>query len=130
VSGWVGCTKRELALARSPEGLWFIDGEKISGVDGLLDIDLGFTPATNTNAIKRLRLEVGGEAETTAVWLDVKDWGFKPLRQVYRRLSKTEFAYRSPSHDYAANLLTDDFGIIHLYPQLWTAVSESGAVAS
>jgi hypothetical protein len=124
VKGWVGCEKREFSISRDVAGAWAIDGVEIPGVDGLLDIDLGFTPATNTNAINRLRLGVGDEAETTAVWLDTDDWCFKPLTQVYRRLSETEFAYCSPSHDYTATLVTDDFGIIRLYPQLWTAISE------
>ena len=103
-----------------------IDGAEIENVGGLLDVDLGFTPATNTNAIRRLGLAIGEEVETTAVWLDTEDWGFKPLKQVYRRLSKTEFAYASPSHDYAAILITDDFGIVRSYPQLWAAVSGLG----
>jgi len=42
----------------------------IGGVDALRDIDLGFTPATNMNAIKRLQLPIGEHAEFTAVWLD------------------------------------------------------------
>ncbi len=125
VGGWIGSTKKELTISRSPAGMWIMDGVEVAGVTGLLDVDLGFTPATNTIAIKRLQLFVGQEEETTAVWLDTEDWSFKPLRQVYRRLSETEFAYSSPSHDYTATLLTDDFGIVRVYPQLWKAVSET-----
>lgn len=124
VSGWLGASKLEFSLSCEPEGKWIKDAEEIVGVDGLLDVDLGFTPATNTNAIRRLRLAVGDEVETTAVWLDTEDWNFKPLRQVYRRLSETEFLYSSPSHDYLAKLVTDEFGIIRQYPDLWTAISE------
>ncbi|TQV81961.1 putative glycolipid-binding domain-containing protein [Denitrobaculum tricleocarpae] len=123
VSGWTGSEKRDFTVERCAKGQWYSDGEKIAGVDALLDIDLGFTPATNTNALKRLRLEIGQQAETTAVWLDTEDWRFKPLKQVYHRLSETEYAYSSPSHDYAANLVTDAFEIIRSYPQLWTEVS-------
>lgn len=123
VGGWVGSQDKEASVSRDLEGNWSIGGEEISGVTGLLDIDLGFTPATNTNAIRRLALGVGEEVETTAVWLDVEAWCFKPLQQVYRRLSETEFTYSSPSHGYAANLVVDDFGIVRRYPQLWTLVS-------
>ncbi len=124
VSGWIGPAAKEFSLSRVAAGRWIRDRDEISGVTGLLDIDLGFTPATNTNAIRRLGLAVGEEVETTAVWLDTDDWCFKPLTQVYRRLSETEYAYSSPSHNYAANLVTDSFGIVRLYPQLWEAVSE------
>ena len=89
----------------------------------VVDVDLGFTPATNTNAIKRLSLEIGAEVETTAVWLDIDDWSFKPLRQIYKRLSATELAYCSPSHEYDAILQIDDFDIIRHYPALWKMVS-------
>ncbi len=127
ICGWLGSKKLEMFLSRDPAGAWTVNGKEIGGVAGLADIDLGFTPATNTNAIRRLRLAVGEEAESTAVWLDTRDWRFKPLRQVYRRLSQTGYAYRSPLHGYAANLETDDFGIIRSYPQLWTAICQPDA---
>lgn len=124
VNGWVGSEKKAFSISCDAEGKWLMDGAGVPGVTGLLDVDLGFTPATNTNAIRRLKLDVGEEQETTAVWLDTEDWCFKPLMQSYRRVSKTEFAYTSPSHDYTAALVTDDFGIIQVYPQLWEAISE------
>lgn len=127
VGGWVGSEEKEFSLMRDAVGNWSVNDEKIDGVAGLLDIDLGFTPATNTNAIRRLVLEVGEQVETVAVWLDTEQWRVKPLRQVYRRLSETEFAYRSLTHDYTANLVTDDFGIVRLYPQLWAAVPAARA---
>lgn len=124
VGGWVSFEKKEFSISRDAAGIWFMDEIEITGVTGLLDVDLGFTPATNTNAIKRLNLDVGEEQETTAVWLDTEDWCFKPLMQTYRRLSRTEFAYSSPSNDYTATLVTDDFDIVQVYPQLWEAISE------
>lgn len=128
VTGWIGSTKREFNLSCDPDGRWSCDNETIQGVHGLLDIDLGFTPATNTIAIRRLHLDVGAEVETTAIWLDIQDWSFKPLPQVYRRVSETEFAYRSPSHNYSVHLEADDFGIILNYPELWTVVSEADGI--
>ncbi|WP_254702632.1 putative glycolipid-binding domain-containing protein [Sulfitobacter sp. THAF37] len=126
VAGWTGDRRRDLSLSRDATGEWLLDGKAVPGVRGLVDIDLGFTPATNTNAIRRLDLAIGEDVETTAVWLDTEDWCFKPLRQVYRRLSETEFAYRSPTHGYAATLTADAFGIVREYPELWTAVSGAG----
>ncbi len=123
VTGWQGAARREVSLSRDPRGIWTVDGHEIDWATGLLDIDLGFTPATNTNAIKRLGLAIGDEVETTAIWLDAGDWRVKPLRQAYRRLSETEFLYLSPDHDYSARLVVDDFGIVRLYPRLWTAIS-------
>lgn len=127
VGGWLGQNELEFYISHETTGVWTIEGTGIDGVHGLLDVDLGFTPATNTNAIRRMGLAVGEEVETTAVWLDVDEWRFKPLRQVYRRLTETEYAYRSPTHDYSAILSTDNFGIVRQYPDLWEAVSRSNA---
>jgi len=128
VSRWVGSERKGLSISRDTAVTWTVDGVELEEAAGLLDVDLGFTPATNTNAIKRLSLGVGDEAETTAVCLDTDDWCFKPLTQIYRRLSETEFAYCSPSHDYSATLIVDDFGIVREYPELWMAVSKPSRI--
>jgi hypothetical protein len=122
VRGWVG--KRDIAidLRRTCEGGWSVNDRPIHNVDGLLDVDLGFTPATNTNAIRRMRIVIGREIENTAVWLDTADWRIKPLTQIYERRSATTYAYASPLHGYSAILEVDDFGLVVAYPDLWEAV--------
>ena len=127
VRGWLGRKELGFSISHDLTGNWTVDGIAIDGLRGLRDVNLGFTPATNTNAIKRMGLAVGEETETTAVWLDVDEWHFKPLRQVYRRLSETDYDYRSPTHDYSAILSTDAFGVVRQYPELWKAVSGSNA---
>jgi uncharacterized protein len=123
IRGWVGAEIKSFVVLRSTNDIWTVNGKRIDTLDGLLDVDLGFTPATNANAIKRLGIEIGSIVETTAVWLDVGDWSFKPLLQIYQRCSETSFVYNSPSHDYNAELQVDDFGAIRSYPQLWEAIS-------
>src|SRR5688572_30362172 len=54
VSGWLGEKNISISLERSETGDWQLNGSRISGVSHLVDVDLGFTPATNTNAIRRL----------------------------------------------------------------------------
>jgi uncharacterized protein len=119
VSGWAGSRAIKLKLKKTAEEGWLADGHLLEGMSELLDIDLGFTPASNTNAIRRLGLEVGEETETIAVWLDTEDWSIKPLRQVYRCLSRKNYGYSSPIHNYHADLEVDDFGIVVKYPGLW-----------
>lgn len=122
VNGWQGNRDIHIDLNRSPTGRWTVNGKQIDGTDGLFDVDLGFTPATNTLAIRRLNLAVGDEAETTAVWLDVSDWSLKPLRQIYRRTGETEYGYISPDTAYEAVLTVDTFGAVSVYPCLWSAL--------
>lgn len=119
IAGWIGEADFTLAIARAGEG-WRIDGAPAPTFAGLEDIDLGFTPASNLNAIRRLALPEGAEAQSVAVWLDTEDWTFKPLPQTYRRTGHNTYAYASPQHDYRATLTVDDFGAITHYPALWT----------
>ncbi len=122
VRGWIGSASVSLDLQGLPDGRWSADGHPLDGLSGLLDIDLGFTPASNTNAIRRLGLQDGLEVGTTALWFDVSDRRLKPLKQSYRRETVTTLAYASPSHGYRALLEVDDFGIVTRYPELWEAV--------
>ena len=48
-------------LFKLPKG-WFANGVEQDNVAGCLDLDLGFTPATNLFAIRRLSLKVGQRA--------------------------------------------------------------------
>ena len=86
---------------------------------GLSDVDLGFTPASNTNAIRRMDLHEGFGADCVAVWFDTEDWTVKRLLQNYHRTGPQTYAYASPRHDYRATLVTDGFAAITDYPGLW-----------
>ena len=121
ISGFAGGRDIQMEIARGVGG-WSVNGEYVPEVGGLVDIDLGFTPATNLNAIRRLDLDIGATADTTAVWLDTDDWRIKPLVQTYRRIAPDRYAYASPAHGYHAELETDDFGMVTHYPELWRAV--------
>ncbi|MFQ6547946.1 putative glycolipid-binding domain-containing protein [Aestuariibius sp. 2305UL40-4] len=122
VKGWVGQTDIDVLIERTDNGHWHINGTNDPNLDDLKDIDLGFTPATNTNAIRRLNLSNGKEAQSTAIWLDTADWTVKMLPQTYRRIDDQNYAYTSPLHDYQATLRVDDFGIVRDYPALWMAI--------
>ena len=125
VTGWIGETGLDLRMERGRDGSWSVNGTVVEALAGLKDIDLGFTPASNTNAIRRLNLTAGDEAASTAAWLDTEDWTMKPLPQTYRRLRDDAYAYASPQHDYRATLLVDDFGIIIDYPGLWKSITNT-----
>jgi uncharacterized protein len=122
VTGWVGNQVRSREMVKSSQGGWLVNVQTVAGLGGLHDVDLGFTPATNMNALNRLRLEIGATAQTTALWLDPDDWAVKPLIQIYHRLSETNYAYASPMHDYSAQLVVDNVGLIRSYPGLWKLI--------
>lgn len=119
ISGWIGKSAFHMSIERNGEDGWSVNGRNDSALKGLSDIDLGFTPASNTNAIRRLNLRPSDEAESIAVWLDTEDWTVKPLRQIYRRIHNNAFEYTSPQHEYHSTLAVDDFGAVTEYPDLW-----------
>ena len=124
VEGQAGERPVSFRVERGEEFGWSLDGTRLDFADDLLDIDLGFTPATNTNAIRRLALSIGERAETTALWFDTEDFSFKRLEQVYHRVGRDLYDYASPAHDYRARLRVNHAGQVLAYPGLWMSMSE------
>jgi uncharacterized protein len=130
VDGWVGARRMDLRIARTEEGQWTLNGEIVAMVNGLRDVDLGFTPATNLLPIRRLRLHIGEEASAPAAWIDTADWRLKRLEQTYRRISMSIFEYRAPDQGYEGNLSIDEAGVVTHYPGLWEQVEARTVGAS
>ena len=111
------------ALAADGLGNWSRDGVRVSDVDGALDVDLGFTPATNTLPIRRLALAVGGNAPVRSAWLRFPELRLEPLEQTYTREAELEFRYRAlvDGEPFSALLETDVFGRVLRYEGMWEA---------
>ncbi|SDD69781.1 hypothetical protein SAMN05421538_102231 [Paracoccus isoporae] len=125
VQGRVGQREITLSIQRSPEGDWRIGGEEIPDLHGLQDIDLGFTPATNTLPIRRMRASGSDGGDLAAAWLDAADWRLKLLPQTYR-LAGDIWHYASPRHDFAADLSVNTDGFVTDYPGLWIEEGADG----
>ncbi|WP_347312215.1 putative glycolipid-binding domain-containing protein [Defluviimonas sp. SAOS-178_SWC] len=108
-------------IERDPAGRWVMNGREVPEVAGAVDIDLGFTPATNALPIRRLGLAVGGSADIVVAWLDPADRKLKPLRQIYTRLDADRYRYSSPDHGFETDLTVDRFGAVTHYPGYWDA---------
>jgi hypothetical protein len=119
VTGWIGEAKREFGIERTPEGLWTLNGESVTGLDDCVDLDLGFTPATNTFQIRRCKLGVGESAAVPAAWLDVSSGLLERLEQRYEHRTRDAYYYEAPRFEYAALLGVRPVGFIHSYPGLW-----------
>lgn len=119
IDGWLGDEIVALEIVHGSGNRWSVNGQDMPLLAGLTDIDIGFTPATNTNAIRRMALMPGDKGETVAAWLDTADWQVKPLRQTYRRLDETQYDYAAPLHEFEARLTVDAFGAVVDYPGRW-----------
>jgi uncharacterized protein len=123
VSGTAGRHGVELRIASAARGGWALNGVAQPGLAGCVDVDLGFTPATNLLPIRRLALKIGQRAEAPAAYLEFPRLRLLVLPQVYRRVSATRYAYESPAHNYAATLQVTRIGAIADYPGVFKLVT-------
>jgi hypothetical protein len=125
VRGWIGARGLDLDIRRTADGTWTLNGEVLRSTE-CIDLDLGFTPATNLIALRRLDLPVGQRAVTQTAWLDDSTFTLEALEQIYLRQSSLAYAYESPRFAYAGVLDVDAAGFVRRYPTLWEAVTEKG----
>jgi uncharacterized protein len=121
VIGTIGGRDVELAIARAPDGTWTRDGVEQPQLAGLVDVDLGFTPATNLVAIRRLALAVGAASPAPAAYLVFPELRLERIEQSYRRLDESRYHYTSPAYDYDEVLVVSPDGFVTDYPRLWIA---------
>ena len=110
----------EIERTKNGDG-WSLNGSLVSGLEGCIDVDLGFTPATNLLPIRRLALREGDHASAPAAWLDVTRGSLHMLPQVYERRSAFTYWYEAPSVGYCALLEVSASGFVLDYPGLWRA---------
>ena len=97
--------------------------ERPPGFEGCVDVDLSFTPATNTLPIRRLGLGVGEEREIAVAWLVWPELRFERAVQRYARLREDRYRYRQD--DFEAELEVDEDGLVLEYEGLWRAVARA-----
>ncbi len=112
---------RRLALTSDGEGSWSMSDTPVVDLYGALDIDLAWTPATNTVPIRRLGLAVGDTAETTVAWIDFP--GHDIARKVHRYTRIGPHAYLFESAGATYELEVSEDGIVRTYPQGWETVA-------
>jgi hypothetical protein len=101
-------------------GRWVENGRENQAVKGALDIDLGWSPSTNTLPIKRLKLEVGqSSSEFIAAWVRFPDLTLQPLPQEYLRLAGRQYRYSSRDGAFVAKLIVDDDDLVVDYEGFW-----------
>jgi hypothetical protein len=123
VDGEAGDQAVRFALTADGSGHWARDGRALPEVAGALDVDLGFTPATNTLPIRRLALAVGESAPVRSAWLRFPELRLEPLEQTYTREAERVYRYeaRVDGEPFTARLATDAYGRVLRYEGLWEA---------
>jgi len=118
VNGYVGSRHVDHTIERTAAG-WFLDGSAVDGLKDFVDIDFGFTPATNMQLLRRTAPARGDTLEVSVVWFDVDQTTLIELPQRYERRDERAYWYESPSAAYAALLEIAPNGFAKNYPGLW-----------
>jgi hypothetical protein len=121
IRGRLGGQGVEFRVVRTTEGVWTLNGAVVPRLQSCLDLDLGFTPATNLLQIRRIALAEGQAADVPVAWLDASAGTLEVLPQRYERRSERTYWYEAPRFDYAGLLEVDPVGFIQRYPGLWQA---------
>ena len=123
VGGRVDDVPFNLLLTADGTGHWSREGVPLAELTGALDVDLGFTPATNILAIRRLSLARGATAPVRSVWLRFPELRIELLDQTYTREDDQRFRYHASvdGAPFTAQLDTDRFGRVLHYSGLWEA---------
>lgn len=112
-------TEKQMSIKVHDNQHWTLNDEPVPFADGLIDIDLGVTPATNTLPIRRLSLSTNESQETTAVWVRFPQMVLEPLPQRYTRTGAGEYIYDSLNSGFRATLTVDTEGLVVRYGDFW-----------
>jgi uncharacterized protein len=121
---------QSLHLFIDNEGTWTTEGgEKISSLQGCLDVDISGTPFTNTLPIRRLALQQGSVATLRMAYIMIPELQMKVTEQCYTCLDVTPVGgrYRFESlkdgmSSFTAELPLDKDGLVLDYPGLFCRV--------
>ena len=94
------------------------DGQEAPELDGCLDVDLGATILTNTLAIRKLGMNVGGAGDLRAVWVSEDLETVEPAPQRYERIHDDRYDFVALDSGERYPLVVDSDGFVVTYPNL------------
>jgi uncharacterized protein len=134
IACWQGAQERTLELTvddlrwtarRGSSSEAAEEASDVKAFTGLVDVDLGFSPVTNTLPIRRLAPAVGESIDVTAAWVRFPELALEPLPQRYTRLSDRRYRYESNGGAFVAHLDVDDAGLVVTYEGGWERVASA-----
>lgn len=114
--------KKVLIIELDEEKTWIINKKRDDRFSACTDIDLGFSPMTNTIPIRRLELKKGETISLSACWLEFPSFKLKPLEQKYTCLDENTYLYESGTN-FKATLQVDKMKIVKDYPKVWQMIA-------
>jgi len=113
----------EVTIDADGAGAWRLDGHPVALEQPCLDLDLSFTPATNTLALRRLNPEAGQRLPTRALLVSVPSFRARAAEQSYERIDATTYRYVSRYAN--RRLVVDANGLVLDYELGWRKLAHS-----
>ena len=117
---------RRVRLIADGQGRWLDDvtRQTLRELDDVLDVDLAFTPFTNTLPIRRLGLKDGQSADIVVAYLQVPELTPIPDAQRYTCLVEGKrYRFESLDTDFTREIDIDDHGLVTTYPGMFRRVA-------
>lgn len=122
-----GDRSAEMQIRFDDDGCWRdLDETHLDALDGVRDVDVFLTPATNTIPIRRLDLKIGNAVHVPTVYVSLDQHDrlvASRLDQRYERIDDSTYHYTSFEEDgrvaFRAELLVDADGVVERYGDLW-----------
>ena len=112
----------ELRIAHEGDR-WYANDKPLLLPKECIDIDLAWSPSTNTLPIRRLNLAVGVvSGPVTAAWIRMPALTVKALHQRYERTGPHAYIYSSRDGSFRANLTVDEDGLVVHYEAAWDRI--------
>ena len=125
VDAWIGAAAPvRIELHADGHGRWERDGAVVIDSAACLDVDLGFSPLTNSLPVWRLGLAPGASADIETAWLRFPGLDVVHGSQTYERLGELAWRYRSAG--FKAPVEVDADGLVSEYGGYWRAVWREG----
>jgi hypothetical protein len=122
-----GTTTCRVRVQRNATGIWQVNGEQRPDLTACVDLDLAWSPLTNTLPIRRLGLAVGAQRELCVAYIEPPLLTVVPDRQRYTRLGPESWRYESLDSGFSADLTVDEDGLVVDYPPLFRRVAQWNA---
>ena len=129
--GWVtrevdvratGSAPHTISMRVDEEGRWWVNGAVREDLELCTDVDLGFSPSTNTLPIRRLHLELDRAATIQAAWVEFPTFAVQRVAQRYTRVGDRSYRYENLPTGFHADIAVDAMGLVTGYPPGWDRV--------
>lgn len=121
IDGWIGQDPVGIEIDVEDDGIWMLNGARVAAVERCVDIDLNFSPITNTLPLRRLNISPGHSEKVRAAWLRFPSFRLELLEQTYTRVDEKTVRYES-STGFTADIEIDANCIVIDYPDGWSRI--------